>query len=201
ARVHENIEYFSNVRTLNAIRRCDVAVLLLDAVDGITDQDKKILSHAVDEGKGIVIGVNKWDLIEKSTQTARQFELDILDSVGDVSYIPILFISALTKQRIYKLLDMVFAVYEERKKQLKTAVLNEFLEYAINKHHPPAYGDKYVKINYVTQVKSEPPFFVFFTNEPRGIKKSYKNYLENLLRQQFGFMGVPVRMQFRKKNK
>jgi GTP-binding protein len=200
SRVKEDVEYFSTIRTMHAIQKCHVAIILIDAQEGIADQDKKIIMNAVSAGKGIVIGVNKWDLIQKNTQTARAFELDLKESLRDISYIPIIFISALTKLRIFKLLDIALSVFQERNKQLATAELNRFLEYVIQKHHPPAFGDKWVKINYMTQTKTSPPTFTFFTNEPSGIKKNYKYFLENQLRQQFGFWGVPVRLHFRKKN-
>ncbi len=200
SRVHENVEYFSNVRTINSLRRCDVAIVLIDATDGITDQDKKIIKNALDEGKGLVIGVNKWDLVEKDTMTARNFELDSKESFRDLSYIPIMFISSLTKQRIFRLLDMGISVFEERVKNIQTSELNKFLQNTVTRHHPPAFGDKYVKLNYVSQIKTRPPVFIFFTNEPRGIKKNYRNFLENQMRNQFGFMGVPIKLLFRKKN-
>lgn len=200
SRVTENVEFFSTVRTVHALRRCDVAIILLDATLDFSDQDKKIISEAIQNGKGIAIGVNKWDLVEKETNTARHLELKLQESLREISFIPTLFISAKTKQRAFKLLDVAVSVFEERNRQLQTAELNRFLEKTIAENHPPAYGDKWVKINYVTQVKTAPPLFVFFTNEPKGIKKNYKNYLENKLRAQFGFFGVPVRFQFRKKN-
>ena len=200
ARVKENIEYFSNLRTMNALRRCDVAIIFLDAVDGITDQDKKIISSAVSEGKGIVLGVNKWDLIEKDTMTARKFELDIQDAIANMSYIPIMFISALVKQRIFRLLDLAISIYKERQRVIKTAELNRLLRLVVTRNQPASYGSKHVKINYVTQARAEPPTFVFFTNEPKGIKKNYRNYLENQIRKQYGFLGVPIRMSFRQKN-
>ncbi|RPI03769.1 MAG: ribosome biogenesis GTPase Der [Calditrichaeota bacterium] len=201
ARVNENIEFFSTVRTGNAIERCDVAVVMIDATELMTDQDKTIIMTAADLGKGVVIAVNKWDLIEKDSLTARRFEKDMQDKLRDLNFLPIMFISALTKQRIYKVLEVAFSVHEERMKRLVTADLNRWLQEAIEQHHPPAFGTKWVKINYVTQTKISPPLFIFFTNEPKGIKKNYRNYLENKLREQFGFFGVPIRLAFRRKNK
>jgi len=200
SRVKENVEYFSNVRTVNALRRCDVAIILIDAEEGITDQDKKIIASAIDAGKGIVLGVNKWDLVEKDTMTARKFELEFQDEMPELVYIPIMFISAKTKQRAFRLLDAAISVFHETRRTIKTTELNRFLQKIIDENHPPAYGTKYVKLNYVVQVKTAPPLFTFFTNEPRGIKKNYKRYLENRLRAQYGFMGVPIRMTFKKKN-
>ena len=200
-KVQEGVEFFSNVRTVNALQRCDIAVVLIDAAELLTDQDKKILNMAIDLGKGVVLAVNKWDLIEKDTMTARSFELELMDQIRDLSFIPILFISALTRQRIYKILDTAISVDSERRRTISTAELNRFLQNAIEEHHPPAYGTKWIKIKYMTQIKSKPPLFAFFVNEPRGIKKNYRYYLENKLRQQFGFFGVPIRMTFRKKSK
>ncbi len=201
ARVHENIEYYSNVRAANALQRADVAIVLVDATQNFADQDKKIIMMAIEQGKGVVVAVNKWDLIEKDTMTARRFELEMQDELRELTYVPILFISALTKQRVYKVVDVALSIYTERQKKVTTGELNRFLADAVEQHHPPAYGTKWVKLNYATQVKTTPPLFVFFTNEPRGIKKNYRNYLENKLREQFGFLGVPIRMSFRKKNK
>lgn len=200
SKVKESVEFFSNVRTANALRRCDVAIILIDAAEGLTDQDKKIISLAIEAGKGIVVGVNKWDLIEKETMTARQFELEFQDQMQDLTYIPIMFVSVKNRQRVFRLLDTAVAVYEEARRTIQTAELNRFLQRAIERNHPQAYGSKWVKINYVTQVRNAPPLFVFFTNEPRGIRKNYMRYLENQLRAQFGFLGVPIRMSFRKKS-
>ena len=200
ARVREDVEYFSTVRTRTAVRRCDVSIILLDATESISDQDKKIIEVAVETGCGIVVAVNKWDLVEKDTLTAQTYRQDLVDAVRDFSYIPILFISAKTHQRIFKVLDTTLTIHREMDRRLKTSELNRFLEDAIAKNHPPAYGDKWIKINYVTQLKSRPPLFSFYTNEPRGIAKNYRNYLENQLRAQFGFSGVPIRFVFRKKN-
>ncbi|HOT97264.1 MAG TPA: ribosome biogenesis GTPase Der [bacterium] len=200
ARVHENIEYFSTVRSYQALERCDIALVLVDATQAIADQDQKILQAANDAGKGIVLGINKWDAVEKESQTARKFEADIRDAIKDLAYIPMMFISALEKQRIFKVLDLALAVYDECQKMIPTPELNRFLQAAVEKNHPAAYGTKWVKLNYITQTKANPPVFVIFTNEPRGIKQNYRNYLENQLRAQFGFMGVPIRLAFRLKN-
>lgn len=200
-KVQDGVEFFSNVRTVNALQRCDIAVVLIDATELLTDQDKKILNMAIELGKGVILAVNKWDLIEKDTMTARKLELELMDQVRDLSFIPILFISALTRQRIFKILDMAILVDNERRRTLPTAELNRFLQDAIEEHHPPAYGTKWIKIKYMTQIKSKPPLFAFFVNEPKGVKKNYRNYLENKLRQQFGFLGVPIRMTFRNKSK
>ncbi|MDZ7315748.1 MAG: ribosome biogenesis GTPase Der [candidate division KSB1 bacterium] len=201
SRIKEDIEYFSTLRTAEALRRCDVAVVLVDAVEGLTDQDKSIIGNALSLGKGVVVAVNKWDLVEKDTNTARHFEMTMREELRDLRFLPILFISAVTKQRIFKVIDVALSVHQERQKRLATGDLNRCLQDAVAENHPPAYGSKWIKINYATQVKSAPPTFIFFTNEPRGIKSNYRHYLENKLRERFGFFGVPIRMVFRKKNK
>jgi len=200
ARVTESVEYFSTVRTYNALHRCDVAVILVDATQPIAEQDLKILSAAVEEGKGIVLGVNKWDAVEKDADTARRYELEIREALKNLTYVPLMFISAKTKQRVFRLLDMALSVYQECNRQIPTPELNRLLEAAVQKNHPPAYGTKWVKLNYLTQTKVNPPVFTIFTNEPKGIRQNYRNYLENQIREQYGFMGVPVRLHFRKKN-
>ena len=200
ARVKENVEYFSTVRSYHALERCDIAIVLIDATESLSDQDQKILQAASEAGKGIVLGINKWDVIEKDTQTARQFETDIRETLKDLAFIPMMFISALEKQRVFKLLDLALAVYGECHRQIATPELNRFLQAVVEKNHPAAYGSKWVKLNYITQTRVNPPVFIIFTNEPRGIKQNYRNYLENQLRAQFGFMGVPIRLAFRLKN-
>ncbi|MBN1464993.1 ribosome biogenesis GTPase Der [candidate division KSB1 bacterium] len=200
SKVTEDVEYFSTVRSVNALQRCDVAVVMIDATEPLTDQDKKVLALAIDLGKGIVLAVNKWDLIEKDSMTARRSQIEMQEQMRDLAYIPVVFVSALTRQRIFKIIEMAIAVDEERRRTVTTAELNKFLAAAIAQHHPPAFGSKWVKINYVTQIKTKPPLFAFFTNEPKGIQKNYRYYLEKKLREQFGFLGVPIRMSFRKKN-
>ena len=199
ARVKENVEYYSNVRALNAMRRSHVAIILIDATEGLLDQDKSIILQAVKEKRGIVVAINKWDLVEKETMTAKRMEDDIREKLGAISYLPFLFISVLEKQRVDKVIQVAKSIYEERAKRIQTSDLNKFLQNAIQDNHPPSFGSKWVKLNYCSQVRSSPPVFVFFTNEPRGIRNNYKGYLENRLRQQFGFLGVPITMQFRKK--
>lgn len=200
ARVKENVEYFSTVRSYHALERCDIAIVLIDATQSISDQDQTILQAAAEAGKGIILGINKWDTIEKDTQTARQFEIDIRETLKDLAFIPMMFISALEKQRIFKLLDLALAVHSECHRQIPTPELNRFLQAAVEKNHPAAFGSKWVKLNYITQTRVNPPVFIIFTNEPRGIKQNYRNYLENQIRAQFGFMGVPIRLAFRLKN-
>lgn len=199
-KVDENIEFFSNIRSLKAIGECDVALIMLDARFGLEKQDQKILDEAVRWRKGIIIAVNKWDLIEKETNTARENELEIKDKLGALEYLPIIFISALNKQRIYKLVDLAKKVFEERNKKIPTNQLNDVLLQEIERTPPPAtHTGKEIKIKYITQVGDHYPVFLFFSNYPKNIPDNYKRFLEKLIRKNFGFEGVPFTISFKNK--
>ncbi len=199
-RIEESIEFFSMLRTLRSIGECDVAVIMIDAVVGLDRQDQKIIDEAVRWRKGIIIAVNKWDLVEKDTNTARQFELTIKDKLGRTSYFPVIFISALTKQRIYKLIDLAKEVSAERKKKIPTNELNEKLLEEIERNPPPStHTGREVKIKYITQVGDNYPVFLFFSNYPKDIPDHYKRFLENKIRELFGFNGVPFTLSFKNK--
>ena len=199
-RVEESIEFFSMLRTLRSIGECDVAVIMVDAVAGLDKQDQKIIDEAVRWRKGIVIAVNKWDLVEKDTNTARQYELAIKDKLGRTNYFPVIFISALTKQRIFKLIELVKEVNSERKKKIATNELNEKLLEAIEKNPlPSTHTGKEIKIKYITQVGDHYPVFLFFSNYPKDIPDHYKRFLENKIRELFGFNGVPFTLSFKNK--
>jgi len=197
--VKESIEFYSTVRTREAIAAADVALLLIDAQQGATDQDLHILSDVVRLRKGLVIGVNKWDLIEKNAETAKEYEKALRDRLRKFDYAPFVFISALKKQRVFKLIDLAVQVHGERRRQIRTATLNDFLQKAIRAYPPPSMDQKEVKITYCTQVKTAPPVFAFYCNHPTSVMASYRQYLENRLRQQFGFAGVPIALSFRRK--
>ena len=199
SRVKEAVEYFSTVRSFSSIQRCDVAVVIVDAQDGITDQDKKVIEEAVRFKKGIILAVNKWDLIEKDARTAIEYERDIKDAIPYLSYLPIIFISALTNQRVFKVIEIASSIFQERGKKIKTSELNEFFEPIIKSTPPAAVGGKEIKIKYITQIKTKPPVFAFFCNHPKLIKANYRSFLENKFRQQFGFFGVPLTFVFRRK--
>jgi len=199
SKVRDEIEYYSTVRTLNSIRRCDVTIILIDARDGVQDQDKSIIEHALNFKKGIVLAVNKWDLVEKDERTAREHELEIQYNIPYVSYLPVIFISALTKQRVFKAIDIATTVYHERIKKLKTSELNEFLTDILTINPPPSPGGKHIKINYCTQIKTKPPVFAFFCNFPKLLKPNYIQFIENKLRERFGFFGVPLSLTFKRK--
>jgi GTPase len=199
-KVDESIEFFSTIRTLRTIGESDVAVIMIDAKGGIEKQDQKIIDEAVRWRKGIILAVNKWDLIEKDTNTSKKFEDDIKDKMGSIDYVPIIFISALTKQRIYKLIDLVLKVNDERKKKIPTNELNEILLKEIEKSPPPStQTGREVKIKYITQVGDHYPVFLFFANYPKQIAEHYKKFLERKIRENFGYKGVPFTLSFKEK--
>ncbi len=200
SKIKESIEFYSSVRTLKAIAESEISIILLDAQFGLEKQDQKIIDEAVQRRKGIIIAVNKWDLIEKDYTTSKIFEDEMKMKLGSIDYVPIIFISALTKQRIYKLIDMSYVIREERSKKIPTSVLNEVLLSEIEKTPPPSTSTgKEVKIKYITQVGSNYPVFIFFSNYPKDVADSYKRYLEKLIRKNFGFHGVPFTMSFKLK--
>ena len=199
AKIKENVEFYSYLRTQRAIESCTTAVLLLDARDGLEAQDIKVLTQAESLKKGLVVAINKWDLIEKETNTALEYENLIRERLQTLDYIPIITISAVTKQRLYKLIDKALEVEAERHKRIPTSELNEWIGPVIARHNPPLYRNQRVKIKYVTQVRSAPPVFQFFTNHPKGIREAYRRYIENQLRREYGFEGVPLKLVFKKK--
>ncbi|MFO7526498.1 MAG: ribosome biogenesis GTPase Der [Ignavibacteriaceae bacterium] len=198
--VQESIEYFSNIRTLKSIGECDVAVVMIDAKSGLENQDQKIIDEVVRWRKGLVIAVNKWDLVEKETNTAKEVEIDIQDKMGSIDYAPVIFISALTKQRIFKLIDLCRQIGKERKRKIPTNELNNVLLEEIEKNPPPAtHTGREVKIKYITQVGDYYPVFIFFSNYPKQIADHYKRWLEKTIRKKFGFTGVPFTLSFKEK--
>ena len=199
SKVHEDLEFYSVIRAIKAMDEADVCLLMLDAQKGITAQDLSIFAMAVKKGKGIVILVNKWDLIDKETNTAKEFEKVLKDKFAPFTDLPILFISAKEKTRIFKVIETALEVFDNRKTVIPTSQLNEVLLKAIESYHPPVVRGNPVKIKYITQLPTQVPSFAFFSNHPDEIKEPYKNYLENQLRQKFKFTGVPIRIFFRKK--
>ena len=197
--VKENLEFYSVIRAVRAIEDSDVCMLMIDATLGIESQDLNIFHLAVKRHKGVVILVNKWDLVEKETNSAKEFEARILKRLAPFNDVPILFISVLEKQRIFKAIETGLEVYERRNKKIKTSDLNEVLLKAIERVPPPMHRGKMIKIKYATQLPLAYPAFAFFCNHPKHVKGSYKNYLENQLRKSFNFTGVPLAIYFRKK--
>jgi GTP-binding protein len=199
-KVDESIEFFSNIRTFKAISESDVTVVMLDAGSKFEKQDQKIIDEAVRWRRGIIIAVNKWDLVEKETNTSRELELEIKDKLGNIDYAPIIFISALTKQRIFKLIDLCKKVQSDRIKKISTSELNDRLLPEIEKNPPPAsQTGKEVKIKYISQVGEHYPIFLFFSNFPKYIPDHYRRFLEKLIRKTYGFEGVPITISFRQK--
>ncbi len=199
AKVHEDLEFYSVIRAIKALDEADVCLLILDAEKGITAQDLTIYSLAAKKGKGIVVLVNKWDLVAKETNTAKEYEKTLKQRLLPFNDVPILFISVKEKTRIFQAIEMGLKVYDNRTRRITTSVLNEILLKAIESYHPPVVRGNSIKIKYVTQIPTVVPSFAFFCNYPDEIKTPYKNYLENKLRENFEFTGVPVRIFFRKK--
>ena len=177
----------------------DICLMLLDAGKGITAQDLAIFSLAEKKGKGIVVLVNKWDLLEKETNTARDYEKELKSRLAPFNDVPIIFISVLEKQRILQSIEAAIAVYENKKRKVPTSKLNEVMLRAVEQYHPPVVRGNAIKIKYTTQLPTNTPSFAFFCNYPDDIKAPYQNYLENKLRENFDFKGVPIRLFFRKK--
>jgi len=198
-KVNEDLEFYSVIRAIKALDESDVCLLLLDAEKGISQQDLNIFSLAEKKGKGIVLLVNKWDLMEKETNTARDYERELKKRIAPFSDVPVLFISAKDKTRILKAVELALDVYENRKRHIPTSQLNEVMLKAIEAYHPPVVRGVPVKIKFVTQLPTAVPSFAFFCNFPDDIKQPYRNYLENKLRENFHLHGVPVRIFFRKK--
>jgi GTP-binding protein len=201
SRISLKLEKYSIVEALRTIDRCQVALLLLDSKEGVTDQDAHIGGFIHEKGKGCILVVNKWDLIEKDSQTLVQYKKRVYEDLKYLSYAPILFISALTGQRVPKILDLVDEVAEQAKKRIPTSQLNKLFGQWVEYHLPPLHKNRNVKLNYITQVSSGPPTFIIYANFPEGIHFSYERYLINQMREAFGFQGVPIRLQFRKKSK
>ncbi|WP_411275150.1 ribosome biogenesis GTPase Der [Daejeonella sp.] len=198
-KVKENIEFYSVMRTIKALEEADVIILMIDAVEGIESQDINIFHLAEKNKKGVVILVNKWDLIEKNTKTTGVFEDTIRDKIAPFSDVPIVFTSVVEKQRIYKSLEAASKVYENKLKKIPTSKLNDVMLPIIENFPPPAVKGKYVKIKYVTQINASSPMFAFFCNLPQYIKEPYKRFIENKLRENFDFTGVPIQIYFRQK--
>lgn len=200
SKVSEDLEFYSVMRSVRAIEDSDVVIIMVDATQGWESQDMNIFGIAQKNRKGIVILVNKWDLVEdKKANTMRDFEASIKNKIGQFTDIPILFISALTKQRILKAVDTAMEVYENRRKKIKTSQLNEVMLPIFENNPPPALKGKYIKIKYCVQLGTPSPQFVFFCNLPQYVKEPYKRFTENQLRKNFGFTGVPIEVYFRQK--
>lgn len=200
ARVDWGVEKFAVDRAIRSIRECDVAVLVIDATEGISDQDKKISSIITEAGKGIIIAVNKWDLVEnKQTNTMNQFEKQIAKDIPFLEYAPKIYISAITKQRLNQIFDKSVEVYEQATKRVSTGLLNKIINEAYAMNPPSTVKNKRLKILYTTQINTQPPTFVMFTNNGDLMKDHYRRYLEKKLREAFGFFGTPIRIALRER--
>jgi len=198
-KVHENLEFYSVMRAVRAIEHSDVCILMIDATRGFETQDQRIFHIADKNKKGIVILVNKWDTIEKNTESTQQFEDQILKQISPFKDIPILFVSVLEKQRLLKGLETAIEVYKNRTQRITTSELNETMLAIIEKNPPPATKGKYIKIKYCTMLPTATPTFAFFANLPQYIKETYKRFLENKIREIYDFSGVPITIYFRQK--
>lgn len=199
SKVKEDLEFYSVMRAVRSIEHCDVAIIVVDATRGFEGQDENIFWLAEKNKKGVVILVNKWDLIEKETNTMRDFEAKVRQEIAPFTDVPILFTSVLTKQRIFKAIETAVEVFENRKKRIATSKLNDTMLDIVKQYAPPAYKGKFVKIKYCMQLPSPTPQFVFFCNLPQYIREPYKRFVENKLRELYDFKGVPIVIYFRQK--
>lgn len=197
AKIDLPVERYSVIRSLRAIDRADVVLLVLDAVDGVTEQDKKIAGYAHEAGKACVIVVNKWDLVEKDSKTSLRFTEDIRNELGFMQYAPVLYLSALTKQRVHRVTELVKYVAEQHSMRISTSVINQVIEDALSINPPPSNNGKRLKIYYTTQADVKPPTFILFVNDQEGMHFSYLRFIENRLRESFGFEGTPLKLVVR----
>lgn len=198
--VKENVEFYSTVRTDRALRECDVAVLMIDAMQGFEQQDKRILQDAVKYNKGIVLVLNKWDLVpDKETNLFKEFEEYVYDRIPAMRWIPIVSVSALNRKRIHRVIDVATAIIKERKKEISTSEFNDFLQAVMKERPLPMKRGRALKIKYATQVKANPPVFKFFMNMPEELPPNYRRFLEKKIREEYKFTGVPITMTFRQK--
>jgi len=199
AKVKEDIEFYSVMRSLRTLEDSDVIIIMVDATRGLEAQDVNLISLSIKNNKGMMIIVNKWDLVEKDHKTMQAFKDNMTEKLGENKWIPIIFVSALTKQRIYQAMEMAMQVYENKQRKVPTSKLNEVLLPEIEKYPPPANKGKYIKIKYITQLPTKNPVIAFFCNLPQYIKSPYTRFLENRLRENFDFTGVPVKITYKKK--
>jgi GTP-binding protein len=199
AKVKEDVEFYSVLRSVRAIEEADVCLVMIDATRGVEAQDVNIFNLALRNKKGVVLLVNKWDLMEKDNSSVNQFTAMVHERIAPFTDVPIVFMSAMTKQRIFKALETAVEVYQNKSQKVKTSTLNEVLLEAIEKYPPPSIKGKYIKIKYVTQLPSPTPSFALFANLPQYVKDPYRRYIENQIRDHFNFTGVPIQIFFRKK--
>lgn len=199
-KVHEDIEFYSVIRSVKSIENSDVCIFMIDAVEGLQKQDLNIYYMIEKNHKGVVVLVNKWDLVEKETNTMKEYEEKLRAQLAPFNDVPIIFTSTINKQRLHKALEETMRVYENRIRKIPTSTLNEVMQEIIEENQPPSVKGKFIKIKYITQLPTHAPSFAFFCNLPQYIRDSYKRFLENKMRENFDFEGVPIRIFFRKKN-
>lgn len=197
--IEEATERYSVIRALRAVDRSDVALMVIDGLEGVTEQDKRIAGYVHEAGKGVIVIVNKWDIVEKDDKTMKKFDEEIRRELGFMQYAPTLYVSALTKQRVVKITDLINFVAEQQSHRISTSVLNEVVSEAVQLTPPPSDKGKRLKILYVTQAGIKPPHFILFVNEPELLHFSYQRYLENKFRENFGFEGTPLKITVRKR--
>jgi len=200
SRVKEDVEYYSNLRALKSVDRSDAVLMMIDAQHGITDQDKKIAGYAHDEGKAMVIAINKWDLMEKDSKTMERYTDEVYYQLKFLNYVPVTYISALTGERIDELLSLLEFVVDQSNLRIKTGILNEVITEAVQLREPPSRKGKRLKIYYASQVGIKPPTFVFFVNDPNLMHFAYQRYLENILREAFGYVGNPLQFKLKQRS-
>jgi len=200
SKVKEDVEYYSNLRALRSVDRADAVLMMIDAQHGITDQDKKIAGYAHDEGKAMVIAINKWDLMEKDSKTMERYTDEVYYQLKFLNYVPVTYISALTGERIDELLSLLEFVVDQSNLRIKTGILNEVITEAVQLREPPSRKGKRLKIYYASQVGIKPPTFVFFVNDPNLMHFAYQRYLENILREAFGYVGNPLQFKLKQRN-
>lgn len=198
-KVHEDLEFYSVIRSIRSIEYSDVCIFMVDATEGIQKQDLNIFYVIEKNRKGVVVVVNKWDLVEKDTMSTKEYEDKIREQLAPFNDVPIIFTSTITKQRLHKVLEKAMEVYENRTQRISTSKLNDFVIDIVKKNPPPSIKGKYIKIKYATMLPTHAPSFAFFCNLPQYIREPYKRYVENRLRETFNFEGVPIRIFFRKK--
>lgn len=199
AKVHEDVEFYSTLRSMRSIEESDVCILMIDATQGFEKQDQNIFYNVAENHKGVVVVINKWDLIEKDTNTMLAFQRQIEEKIAPFTDVPIVFTSVVEKQRIHKAVETAIEVHKRRIQKVPTSILNEVFQEVFQNYPPPAIKGKFIKIKYVMQLPTHTPAFAFYANLPQYIKEPYKRYLENQLREHFDFEGVPIRIFFRKK--
>jgi GTPase len=199
SKIRESVELFSTVRTLRSIERCDVAIVLVDVRQGLEHQDLRVVEAVIERRRSLILAVNKWDLVEKDDRTARTYEKALKERLRQYDFVPVMFISALTRQRVYKVIELAREVDAEQRKRISTSRLNTLIAGEIKRHPPRNPSGKEIKINYITQVEIKPPIFSFFCNEPKLIDETYRRFLENRLREHFQYKGVPLTLVFKRK--